>query len=291
LNGIAWDHTDVFKTESQYIENFKEFVKLIPKDGYLLVDSNNKNAIEIAKEAISNVEFFSSDFEKSLVKPDWYLMYDSKPFPCVVRAVKGNSDLEIIPFEREIIGKINDKNILASIVLARILNIKKANIQKGIKSFKGIKRRMEIRYQDKSVTVVDDFGSTPGKAKQSLKTLKEDFPGKNNIVIFEPSAGSRTLKSFPSYKGSFDNSDVIFIPKFSILGLDKDNERFDEIELTKKLSEYRYNAKYIPDDNLLVNEILQIVSIQKNTIVIFMGSHSFRKIIQNLIQNLKNGKK
>lgn len=290
LTGAIWDHADIFKSQNQYIENFKEFISTIPPNGCLIINANDKNSVEISKESKAGLVFYSSNIEKALVKPDWYLMYDSKPFPCVVKAVNGNSELEIIPFERKIIGKINDQNILAAIVLARILNIKKTDIQKGVRQFKGIKRRMEVRYQDNSVTIVDDFGSTPAKARQSLRTLREDFPNTQNIIVFEPSAGSRNIKSLDSYESSFDNSDLVLLPRFTTLGLDTKSERFDEAELEKVLLKYKYAAKFIKDDEILVKDIIKLVKSHTKTTVLFMGSHSFRRIIQNLIEILKNGK-
>lgn len=291
LTGVVWDHADVFKSEKQYIENFKKFLSSIPSKGYLIVNANDKNSLEISKVAKCKIVYYSHQLEKALIKPDWYLLDDSKPFPCIIRTVKDDSDLEIIPFERNIVGKINDQNILAATVLARTLDINKSNIQDGIRSFKGIKRRMEIRYKDKSIIVVDDFGSTPGKARQSLKTIKKDFPDKDNIIIFEPSAGSRTYKSLESYFNAFENSDLILIPRFTALGSNTKSERFSEDELVEKLIQYKYLAKHINDDDLLVKTILEIIENQKNSVILFMGSHSFRKIIPNLINALRNGKK
>ena len=290
LTGVVWDHADVFKTQNQYIENFKEFISTIPPNGCLVVNANDPNSVEIAKESKSNVIFYSSEQNKALVKPDWYLMYDSKPFPCVVKNLNGDSELEIIPFERTVIGKINDQNILTAIVLARILNIKKVDIQKGIKEFKGIKRRMEVRYKNISVTVIDDFGSTPAKARQSLKNLKEDFPNTQKIIIFEPSAGSRNLKALGSYENAFENSDLVILPRFTSLSLDTKSERFDEAELEKILLKYKYNVEFINDDDFIIKYIVNLVKSHSNTTVLFMGSHSFRKIIPNLIEILKNGK-
>jgi UDP-N-acetylmuramate: L-alanyl-gamma-D-glutamyl-meso-diaminopimelate ligase len=294
LTGVVWDHSDIFKSEFEYIENFKKFIAIIPKTGNLIVNVNDKNSIEIAKETKANVIFYSADPENALIKPDWYLLYDSKPFPCIVKSVKEKSDLEIIPFERKIIGKINDNNILAATVLSRILDVKKVDIQKGIRDFRGIKRRMEIRFQDKNVTVIDDFGSTPGKARHALRSLKDDFPNNKIIVVFEPSAGSRTINSSGSYVKSFDDADLVFLPRFTPVGSMPQGTRFNEMDLLQVLLDYNYNAKYIGNDEILVQEIIKEIKLNKNSrhsVVLFMGSHSFRGLIKNLVMALKNGEK
>ena len=149
---------------------------------------------------------------------------------------------------------------------------------------------MEIRYRNKNVCIIDDCGSTPIKAKSSLKSLKEDFPESTTIVVFEPSSGSRNIKSVESYENSFQNADIILLPRFSKLGLDTKSERFDEKDLEKILTKFNFSARFIEDDEILVNQIIKIIKSNVNTTVLFMGSHSFRKIIQNLINILKNGK-
>lgn len=286
LTGVTWDHADVFKSEKDYIDNFIKFIKLIPEDGLLVVNSNDKNSVDISKNAKCKVIYYSNKLQESLVPADWYLLTESKPLPCIVSTVKPGDDLEIIPFERNIIGKINEQNILAAIAFSRELNIKKDVIQRAVKDFNGIKRRMEMRYKDENVSIIDDFGSTPGKVRLALRLIDEDFPNTKKIVVFEPSAGSRAKKSLDTYKGSFDNADFVLLPRFTILPPNKKIERFAEHELIAKLTSQKIDAQVFFDDEKLVQEVLNIVNKNKKCVVLFMGSHSFRKVIPNLIKSI-----
>ena len=290
LTGVSWDHADVFKNENEYIKNFIKFVKQIPKDGILVYNLDDNNAVKVSKEAIcKKITYKLSHIPSD--KTDWEIIKDSKPLPCIVRNINNNKNLEIIPYERNVIGKINDENILAAAALAYELGIKKEIIQLGIKSFYGIKRRMEIRYKTSDLIIVDDFGSTPIKVSTSLKTIHEDFPNFHNVIIFEPSSGNRVAERIKSYEKTFLNSEMVILPRFSILPPSKSIKRFTEDDLAKKLMKSGFNAKVILNDILLVKFLSELAHKKKPLIILFMGSHSFRKIIPNLIEDVKKWKK
>ena len=282
LTGVAWDHTDIFKTEKDYFDNFVKFINTIPKNGLLVYNQQDKKSVEIAENAKCRIVGFSTKSSITEQKSDWEIIYNSKPLPCLIKYPKDKSNLEIIPFERNVIGKINDGNFLAATVLAYELGIKKETIQEGIRTFKGIKRRMEIRYKSKDLIIIDDFGSTPAKLIRSLKKIDEDFPGFSTLVIFEPSAGSRVVENIKMFEQKISNCKLLILPKFTKLPINRDVKHFTEEELSNKLKNFGTNTKVILDDQQLVDFLIEYINKQKPLIVLFMGSHSFRKIIVNL---------
>jgi UDP-N-acetylmuramate--alanine ligase len=223
-------------------------------------------------------------------QPDWYLLTASKPLPTLIKPPRtGSNDLEIIPFERNILGQYNNANILAATCLSYELGIKKGPIMQAIKSFTGIQRRLEIKYRNKEKMIIDDFGSSPAKAEAALRSLKAELPEYRIVAIIEPNAGNRSLTALGLFDKALQPADVLVIPKFTVLPKSS-QERYTEEDFQEKLSETKLKVSYCPMDTDLVHYLSQEYATHKKIIIVFLGSHSFRGMIPKLIEMVKHGK-
>lgn len=283
FHSCQWEHPDMFPTEDSYIENFRKYINNIPDGGLIIANANDKNVVDVVKDAVCKVVYYSADKQKAFTIPDWYLENKSKPLPTFIRFKEDPNHLEIIPYERKIIGEFNEENFLAGAVLSYELGVRKAFIQDTISEFKGIKRRLEIKIQEENFIILDDFGSSPPKAHGSLKALRSDYPKSKIIVIFEPNTGNRTEASIPTYENAFKLADEIIFPRFTKLPA-IDTKRFNAEELIDSLKIYYDNITYVGDDDVLVNILIKEIELGENIhkIVVFMGSHGFRGMIDKL---------
>lgn len=285
INSCQWEHPDLFPTQAEYIANFKKLIDVIPQNGIIIANANDKNVVEITQNANCRVIYYSANKDNAYIQAHWYLENTSKPLPTFVKLDRDIADLEIIPYERKIIGEFNEENLLASTALAYEFGIKKERIQEAISEFKGIKRRLEIKYQNQNFIIIDDFGSSPPKARGSIKALKGDYPDSEIYVIFEPNTGNRTEASLATYENAFEDVDEIIFPRFTRLpktGL----YRFNEQELSDRLKQYYSNITVVPDDGVLLKLLVKYIELgpDKHKIIIFMGSHGFRGMIDNLVK-------
>ncbi len=287
LNALFWEHADVFKTESEYLDNFKKLIASLPEEGLLVANANNKNVVELAKLAPCRVVYYSAEKDKAETVPDWFLNNETMPLATMIRTPKGQTPAEIIPYEKQIIGDFNEENLLAAAVTASELGVKKERIQEAIKLFHGVKRRMEIIYAKDKVMVVDDFGSSPPKAKGTLAALRKDYPAAEIVAVFEPNTGNRVTEALPLYDTAFTDASEVVLGKFTQLPK-IDLERPDEQAIAGRINAAGTKTVYIPEDNAL-HEYLKQKTIQQNQdmlIICFMGSHSFRGMITELTNSL-----
>ena len=168
---MQWDHQDLFPTFESYLENFKKLVEMVPQNGLIIANGDDANIRNILQTTKARIIYCSTDLNS---QADWYLINDSRPQRVLMKK-KDNQEIEMIPYDRAMLGKYNDKNILYAAALSYELNLSKEAIQKGIATFQGLKRRLEIRWQNESNLVIDDFGSTPPKLKTALNELREEF--------------------------------------------------------------------------------------------------------------------
>jgi UDP-N-acetylmuramate: L-alanyl-gamma-D-glutamyl-meso-diaminopimelate ligase len=287
LNSCQWEHPDMFNSESEYVANFEKLVQKIPTNGIIVANANDENVVKITQNSKSKVVYYSANKEHSFITPNWYLEKQSKPLPTFVKINHDISELEIIPYERKIIGEFNEENLLAASVMAYELGVKKERIQEAIEQYQGIKRRLEIKFQRKDLLVIDDFGSSPPKAAGSIKALREDYPDSSLYVIFEPNTGNRTLQSIETYKSAFEGVDEVIFPRFTRLPK-SDLKRMNETELAEVLKPMIPEITVMPDDETLLKVLVKYadLSTRKHKIIVFMGSHGFRGMIDKLVQYL-----
>lgn len=107
-------------------------------------------------------------------------------------------------------GKHNVSNALAAIALATKLGVPFENIQHALKSFRGAKRRFEIRHSGERFTVVDDYGHHPSEIAATLATAKGLQP-KRIICLFQPHRYSRTQLLKKEFGASFGDVDELFV--------------------------------------------------------------------------------
>lgn len=288
LNSCQWEHPDLFPTEEEYVENFRKLVISLPADGLIVANANDKNVVEVAKDAKCRIVYYSANKDKVLINPDWFLETSSKPLSTFIKLDSAGIPVEIIPYEKQIIGEFNDENMLAATVLSYELGVKKERIQEALIDFDGIKRRLEIKFDSSRATIIDDFGSSPPKAKGSLSSIRMHFPKSKIVAVFEPNTGNRTPESIPTYKGVFDYADKVIFPRFTKLPK-SDTSRLNETELASKLEGVE-QLEVVSDDEELVKKLVNLVSDndQEHVVVVFLGSHGFRGIIDKFVEKVRN---
>ncbi|MEQ1752160.1 MAG: UDP-N-acetylmuramate dehydrogenase, partial [Prosthecobacter sp.] len=107
-------------------------------------------------------------------------------------------------------GKHNVSNALAAIALATMVGVTFESIQHALKTFRGAKRRFEIRHSGERFTVVDDYGHHPSEIAATLATAKGLQP-KRIVCVFQPHRYSRTQLLKKEFGASFDDVDELFV--------------------------------------------------------------------------------
>ncbi len=273
LTAIKWDHADVYPTEKSYFEVFEKLIKSIPENGLI-----------VANEHISHITYPTSN-----------IITYGKTENCVCRYfdIKQNKNgLEFKIMFRDtcyvlrvaVLGDYMAENITGVFAMAHQIGIAPEKIISAVESFKGIKRRLEKRYEGK-ITVFDDIAHSPTKAEFTLNTLRKIY-NKKIIAVFEPNTGNRQPQSTPSYDYAFTAADEVIIPKLTKLKTSDELRHFDGEKLTQIISQTHKNAKYIENDEELINYII------KNTtdgdVIVFLGSHGFRGMIDELVKKYEN---
>ncbi|MBY6758827.1 UDP-N-acetylmuramate--L-alanine ligase [Clostridium botulinum] len=201
---IDADHLDYYKDLDDIKNAFSKFIKLIPKDGYLVAYGEDKNIQNIIKEASCNVITYginSGDIQAHNIE------YDEKACGNF-DVVKNNQKLFSVKLN--VPGKHNILNSLASICIGLASNMKDKDIIEGIESFFGTHRRFELKGCKNNITVIDDYAHHPTEISATLDAAKK-YPHNKLFCVFQPHTYSRTLTLFDDFTKCFDNADEIIL--------------------------------------------------------------------------------
>ena len=275
LNNIDYDHPDFFKNEAAYIKVFRDFVKKIPKNGFLVFNHDDRHAKNITKYSKAKNISYSINFEnkKNIGKID-YLASNIK----VSRHYQEFEVNNLGKFKISLMGEHNIRNALAVIASSLELKVPLALIKKNILSFKGTERRSQILGKYKEVLFIDDYAHHPTEIKTTIKALKSSYPDKRLVVVFHPHTFTRTKALFKDFVSSFSNCDELII--LDIYGSAREIQGgVTSAKLAKAISVFE-NKNKTRINKLKINNISSIPgvakylkqSINKNDLVVLMGA-------------------
>jgi UDP-N-acetylmuramate: L-alanyl-gamma-D-glutamyl-meso-diaminopimelate ligase len=93
-------------------------------------------------------------------------------------------------------GKHNVLNALAAIIVAHGRGIEVAKIQEALRTFKSVKRRLDVKGEFGGVLVVDDFAHHPTAVRATIAASRGRWPGRRLWAILEPRSNSMRRKVF-----------------------------------------------------------------------------------------------
>ena len=188
-------------------------------------------------------------------------------------------------FHLNLVGELNVRNALAVIACAKHCGLKNQQIQSAFDTFKGIKRRMEVRGIAGGVTVVDDFGHHPTAIRETLKALRLKYPHEKIWAVFEPRSNTTRRNVFQSeLAGAFADADAVVVAEVARLEQIAPEERLDPEKLMTDLKTAGKNAAYLPDVNAIVAHIVK--GAQGGDIVCVFSNGGFGGIHEKLLQQL-----
>jgi len=188
-------------------------------------------------------------------------------------------------FHINLVGELNVRNSLAVVAAAKHCGLKNQQIQSAFDTFKGIKRRMEVRGIAGGVTVLDDFGHHPTAIRETLRALRIRYPQQKVWAIFEPRSNTTRRNVFQAeLASSFDEADAVVVAQIARLELLAPEERLDPARLMQDLKSAGKDAAYLPDVEAIVAHVA--TSVQGGEVVCVFSNGGFGGIHGKLLERL-----
>ncbi|MFO8054551.1 MAG: UDP-N-acetylmuramate--L-alanine ligase [Bacteroidales bacterium] len=108
-------------------------------------------------------------------------------------------------------GLYNVENALVASAVARVFGISQQAIRKGLNTYKGVKRRFEIRVNTARHIYVDDYAHHPRELEACICAAREFFPGNKITVAFQPHLYTRTRDLARGFSESLSLADEVVL--------------------------------------------------------------------------------
>ena len=279
VNNIEFDHADIYPDLDAIRLAFQRLVNLIPRRGLLLLGADDPDAVALRNRARCRVETFglsdgadwqAHDLRVSEVSTAFSVRRDGQPI--------GN-------FELPLLGAYNVRNALASIAVAAAVGLHVDTIAAGLRKFRGVRRRMELRGTASGVAVYDDFAHHPTAIQETLTAVRSAYPDRRVWGIFEPRSATSCRRVFQAdFVRALSHADVVVLPAVFRSNM-PDNERLSTEQIVSDLKESGVNARYIP----AVDDIVRTVAkeARDGDLVVVMSNGGFDNIHQKLLSALE----
>jgi len=281
VNNVEFDHADIYKDLDAVTLAFRRLVNLVPRRGLLLVGADSPGARVLADAAKSRVESFgTSDQTPSL---DWHA-HDLEPTCDTTKFKVRRHGSPFGSFEVPLVGAHNVRNALAAIAVATEAGVAADRIAEGLRSFAGVKRRLEVVGVADGVTVYDDFAHHPTAVAETLAAVRAANPTARIWAVFEPRSASSCRRVFQDdFARAFAGADdVLLAPVFrSTL---PDDERLSIPQLVRDLESRGQRARQAAS----IDDIVSIVVREHRfgDLVVLMSNGGFGGIHQKLLRAL-----
>jgi len=271
------DHLDYFKNIENIFEAFVKYVKLLPSDGLLVVNSDNDYCAKLHEYTDAKVVSYGIKNEKAnFVARN--ITFNKNGF-ALFDVYYNNSFYS--SFELSVPGPHNILNALACIALCHSYNISKSDIKSGLKKYTGAHRRFEFIGQINGATIYDDYGHHPTEIKATAIALKKKTYN-HSWVVFQPHTYSRTKNLLDDFADSltyFDNiivTDIYAARETNTYGISSE-------DLVSKIKELGRKAIYIQNFDDIVSYLKD--QVQKDDIILTLGAGTVTKIGPMLLNN------
>lgn len=254
VTNIDKEHLDFYKNVENIRAAFLRFLRKTKIGGFLVLNRDN-TYLHGLKTIISKI---ARNKELKIV---WYST--KQPEAKIIQRIMKTP------------GNHNVSNALAAYKLGKFLKISEQKILASLASYRGAWRRMEYRGKFRGALVFDDYAHHPTEIKATLGALKEKYPNKKILCIFQPHQARRLAALFPEFLTAFDDADeTLVLPSYEVAGRDVHMTKRDSRELVKTIQKKNPDKLifYLEKPKNLKMAVLSLRYLLPRKVIVMMGA-------------------
>ena len=280
LTSVEFDHADIYQDLGAVETAFKRLVNLVPGRGRLIAYDTGESIERCVSRAFCPVERYGSsnnaiwrvtNLKLEQTRTTWSVLHDEQHWA---------------DFEFSLGGEYNVWNATAAAALAFDYGIIKEEISAALKTFKSVKRRLEVKAQVNGITIIDDFAHHPTAIAGTLTALRFRYPGARLWAILEPRSNTLRRNVFQDdLAKSLALADEVVIASVFKADAIPQAERLNLDAVSDQIGKYGRRARVIADvDSIIASAAPEMRS---GDVVAILSNGGFGGIYEKLPQRLK----
>jgi len=280
LTSVEFDHADIYPDLDSVKTAFKRVVNLVPRRGKIIAYDVDENLDECLARAFSPVERYGmkagshwqlTNLQYAPGRTRWSVRREGSPWA---------------DFEFTLAGEYNALNATAAAAMAAHYGIEPPAIAEALKSFKSVKRRLEVKAEIDGITIIDDFAHHPTAIAATLKALRTRYPSARIWAIFEPR--SNTLRRKVLQKdlvASLAHADQVVIASIFNPAAVPEDERLATSTVVNAVRRNGGHARELADAEAIVEAV--VPELESGDVVAILSNGGFGGIYEKLPRRLQ----
>ena len=250
VTSIEFDHGDIYRDLEEIETAFQRMLRQIPHSGRLIVCADNR-AASLLNHAFCPVETYgfseSAHWRGEILSP-------SKNMQRLRIYREGTLWGE---FETTLAGRHNLQNAVAAIAAATVIGAEKADMQEALRTFSGVRRRMEIFHDAGGMVFIDDFAHHPTAVRETIAAARMRWPDGRIRVLFEPRSNTTVTRRFQGdLTDALTGADEVWLGPIYRVDRIPEGERLDRAAMADALRRHGVAAQYADDIAAMAQEVL-----------------------------------
>lgn len=270
ITSIAEDHLDIYGNLDNLEQAFIQFANLTDKNGRLFLKNNLPVKIEseVPKTTYSLIDVDADCYASNIRVSEGAYYFDFHTPDKVYHDMKMTYP-----------GRHNIENAVASLSMALSLGVNECEFREGLATFKGMKRRFDLRIKTDKTIYYDDYAHHPQEIEATIKSLKELYPDKRICGVFQPHLYSRTR----DFAGEFAQSlelldDIILLPIYPAR-----EEPIEGITSDTILGKIRKSSKYYVEKDRL----LPLLKTLQPELLVTLGAGDIDRFVEPITEMIR----
>ncbi len=280
LTSVEFDHADIFENLDAVKTAFKRLVNLVPRRGKIIAYDADSNLDECLAKAFTPIERYGikqgshwrmKNLKFEAGRTTWSVEREGAPWA---------------DFEFPLAGEYNVLNATAAAAMAANYGIEPAVIADALKSFKSVKRRLEVKAEIDGITIIDDFAHHPTAIAATLKALRTRYPKARLWALFEPRSNTLRRKVFQKeLVGSLALADRVIVTTIFKPETVPENERLTTSAVVKAVKRCGRPARELADADAIVEAV--VPELESGDVVAILSNGGFGGIYEKLPRKLE----
>jgi UDP-N-acetylmuramate--alanine ligase len=213
ITNVDWDHVNYFHARSDVLSAFARFARTRKPNTPLVICAEDEGSQSLIAD-------FADD--SRLVTCGWGKTRNWSAFD--VSRKTGGGVAFSVAHDGEVVGKIElavsgDHNIMNALVACAStasLGVSFEGMAETLREFRGARHRLEKVGNNEKIEVIDDYGHHPTEIAASLFAMRDIYPKRRLVVVFQPHRHTRTSVFYREIASALEEADVtLLLPVYS----------------------------------------------------------------------------
>jgi len=281
LTSVEFDHADIYKDLDEVKTAFKRLVNLVPRRGIVIAWDGHPNVDDCVSRAFCRLERYG------FAENSTWRITDVNFTPELTYWRLHRNGQFWSEFEFPLAGEYNLLNATAAAAMSANYAVEKEVIAAALRTFRSVKRRLEVKAEIDGITIIDDFAHHPTAIAETLRAIRTRYPGRRLWAILEPRSNTLRRSVFQQeLVHSLALADQIVLADVFKSSAIPVHERLDPARVVAELIGMQKPAQLLTTAELIVDNVSP--DVRPGDVIAILSNGGFGGIYEKLPARLKS---